>query len=71
MKTAGENEIMQTTSVRIDNDMLRLVRDYKSITGIPIGRFIEDAIADKIMAASDEIKIKMGLTPSKLKKIKK
>jgi hypothetical protein len=68
---ATQDEIMQTTPVRIDNDILGLVRDHKSATGVPIGRFIEDAIIDKIMACTDDVKKKMGLTPKKLKKAKK
>jgi hypothetical protein len=66
-----QDEIMQTTPVRIDNDVLSMVRSHKSVTGIPMQRFIEEAIVEKISNTSDDIKKKMGLTPRKLNKVKK
>jgi hypothetical protein len=64
----GQSETMQTTPVRIDNDILDLVRDHKTATGFPIGRFIEDAIVLKVSMLEDSVKLKMGLTPLKPKK---
>lgn len=61
------DEIMQTTPVRIDNTILNMVRDHKTATGFPIGRFIEDAIIEKIAGLSIDVQKKMGLKKSKAK----
>lgn len=62
------DDIMQTTPVRIDNDVLAIVREYKSVTGIPIQRFIEDAIVEKVDRLPDEMRAKIGLHKSNKKK---
>lgn len=43
-----QNEILETTPVRINSDLVRFLRAYKTSTGTPIQRFIEDAIRTKI-----------------------
>lgn len=58
----GVDETMQTTPVRIDNDVLDIVRSHKSATGIPIQRFIEEAIIEKISQLPVGVQSKMGLT---------
>ena len=59
------DEIMQTTPVRIDNDVLELVRNYKSATGIPMQRFIEEAIVEKIANLPSDVKNKIRLKTKK------
>jgi hypothetical protein len=61
------NEIMQTTPVRIDNDVLSIVRAHKEATGLPMQRFIEDAIVEKIELLPMSVKEKMGLRKVKSK----
>lgn len=58
----GDDEIMQTTPVRIDSDVLDIVRSYKSATGVPMQRFIEEAIVEKIAQLPVDVQSKMGLT---------
>ncbi len=55
------DEIMKTTPVRIDVDILDLVRNHKIVTGFPIQRFIEDAIVEKIYSLPVDVQKKMGL----------
>lgn len=49
-----------TTPVRIDNDIIQMARDHKTATGFPIGRFIEDAIVEKVFGLPLETRQKMG-----------
>lgn len=39
---------MGTESVRIDSGIVTLVREVKKHIGMPIGRFIEEAIVEKV-----------------------
>lgn len=65
-----DGEIMQTTSIRIDNDVLDIVRRHKTATGVGIQRFIEDAIMEKVVTLPIEVQGKMVLKakPSNKKK---
>ena len=38
----------KTESVKLRTDVIKLVRDEKQKTGVSIGRFIEDAILEKL-----------------------
>lgn len=58
----GDDEIMQTTPVRIDNEVLEIVRSHKSATGVPMQRFIEEAIIEKISLLPLDVQSKMGIT---------
>lgn len=62
------DDIMQTTPVRIDKDVLAIVREYKSVTGLPIQRFIEDAIVEKVDRLPEDVREKIGLHKSNKKK---
>lgn len=55
------NEIMGTQSVKIDTGVLSVVRNIKEVIGIPIQRFIEDAIVEKFDRLSKVQKEKIGL----------
>lgn len=55
---------METTSVRIDDGIVELVRRYKAATGFPIARFIEDAILAKIDKLPKSVKEKAKIIPS-------
>jgi len=57
----GSDEIMETSPVRIDNGVLDIVRNIKAITGCPIQRFVEEAIALKISKLPKSVKDKLGL----------
>jgi predicted DNA binding CopG/RHH family protein len=63
-----ENDTMHTATVKIDSDVLELVRTYKVATGFPIQRFIEESIVEKINRLPVKIKEKMGLKDAKKKK---
>ncbi len=52
---------MQTTPFRIDNDVLSIVRAHKEATGLPMQRFIEDAILEKVDQLPASVQEKMGL----------
>lgn len=54
---------MGTQPVRIDTNILNMVRDYKKQTGFPLQRFIEDAIVEKIDRLPAETKLKMKIIP--------
>lgn len=57
------DKIMGTQPVRIDTNILNMVRDYKKQTGFPLQRFIEDAIVEKIDRLPAETKLKMKIIP--------
>jgi len=61
------SEIMQTTPVRIDNGVLNMVRAHKEATGLPMQRFIEDAIVEKVGQLPVSVQEKMGLKKVKSK----
>lgn len=63
----GSDEIMETTPVRIDNDVLDIVRSIKAITGCPIQRFVEEAIMLKVSRLPKSTKEKLGLKENKKK----
>ena len=59
-----------TEPVRIDTSVLNIVRAVKSVTGMPIGRFIENAIHTEFnKLPKDKQKEIMGF-PSKIKLFK-
>lgn len=57
----GNVETMQTTPVRIDNEVLGIVRSHKTATGVPMQRFIEEAIIEKVAQLPIDVQTKMGL----------
>jgi len=63
----GSDEIMQTTPFRIDNNILNIVRAHKEATGLPMQRFIEDAIIEKVGQLPVSVQEKMGLKKVKSK----
>jgi hypothetical protein len=54
-----------TEPIRLDTDVLNVVRKHKEVTGFPIARFIEDAIIEKADKLSEDIKFKMGIKKGK------
>lgn len=50
-----------TEPVRIDKGALGLVRSHRDVTGVPVQRFLEDAIMEKIDRLGQDIQVKMGL----------
>lgn len=64
----GGDETMETSPVRIDSSILETVRSYKAITGIPMQRFMEEAIIEKIYRLPVDVKSRMGITKSNKKK---
>lgn len=52
---------MVTTPVKIDSSVLDLARKHKKATGVPIQRFIEEAIMDKVTSLPADVQVKMGL----------
>lgn len=49
---------MGTESVRIDSGIVSIVRQVKKHTGLPMGRFIEDAIMEKAHKLPQKVKDK-------------
>lgn len=60
---AKETEIdsMGTEPVRIDSGILAIVRGVKKYTGLPMGRFIEDAIMEKVNKLPKTVKTKIAI----------
>ena len=59
---------MGTQPVRIDTGILSIVRNIKEKIGIPIQRFVEDAIVEKVGRMPTPQKAKIGLVPKKTKR---
>lgn len=48
-----------TEPVRIDKGVLGFVRAHKELTGLPIQRFLEDAIMEKVSRLPEDIQEKI------------
>lgn len=59
------DEIMCTESVKLDSDLVSIVRELKKHTGIGIGRFIEDAVIAKLKRLPKTTKEKIIVTDRK------
>jgi hypothetical protein len=55
----------ETTPVRIAEPFVEIARLHKNATGIPIQRFIEDAIVEKADRLPKDILTKMGISPKR------
>ncbi len=51
----------ETESVKISKPLLNILRNYKDISHVMVGRFIEFAIEEKLRSLPDEMQIKIGL----------
>lgn len=55
----------QTEPIRLEKSAIEFARLHKKATGLPISRFIEDAINEKVERLPKDVIIKMGLNPVK------
>lgn len=54
-----------TKSIRLNSEIVGMVVSHKKATGVAIGRFIEDAITEKVDRLPAAVKLRMGLKAKK------